>query len=136
VRVSWSASVTKSTDASLHPGAACTIDANAVPDSSGMHVIDVTVTCGGRALYDENGHLNGMSMLDSGARQHAGPKAGTFVYDFAFSDAGTRSATRNQAKLDSTLGIGKVWSDNMPDFRIDLAIKPGSKPVDVAILEP
>jgi hypothetical protein len=31
--------------------------------------------------------------------------------------------------------LGKVWSDNLPELRIDLAIRKGSAPVDVAVVE-
>lgn len=81
------------------------------------------------------GALNGMSMLDADAKQRAGAKAGSWVYEIAYRDRGDRSSTRNQADLDSTAEIGKVWSDNLPEFRVDLAIRPGSAPVEVAVVE-
>ena len=133
--VVWTATVTRAHGFPVHPGSTCLIRASVIPDSSGMHATDVEVTCGGLAAYDEKGALNGMSMLDSDAKQRAGVKPGTWVYDITYRDRGDRSSTRNQADLDSTAKIGKVWSDNLPDFRIDLAIKPGSAPVDVAVVE-
>jgi hypothetical protein len=133
--VVWTATVTKSHGFPARPGSTCTIRAGVVPDANGMHATDVEVTCGGLTAYDEKGHLNGMSMLDSDAKQRPGARAGTWVYELAYRDRGDRSATRNQADLDSTAKIGKVWSDNLPEFRIDLAIRPGSAPVDVAVVE-
>lgn len=131
----WTATVTKASGLPLAVGSSCTIRAGVIPDSTGMHPIDVEVTCGGRTIYDEKGVLNGMSMLDSDAKQRAGTKAGSWVYEMSYRDRGDRAATRNQAALDSTAKIGKVWSDNLPEFRIDLAIRPGSAPVDVAVVE-
>lgn len=136
VQLKWSATVTKSNAAGVPAGSTCQIGARAVPDSSGMHVVDVKVTCGAQTIYDQAGRLNGTSQIDSDAKQRPGPKAKTWVYDLIFSDVGTRSATRNQAQLDSSLKLGKVWSENLPEFRVDLAIKSGSDPVDVAILDP
>ena len=81
VQLAWSATVTKSTEPTVHQGSPCRISANAVPDSNGMHVIDVKVTCGARTIYDESSPLNGMSMLDSDANQRPGPRIGTWVYD-------------------------------------------------------
>jgi hypothetical protein len=131
----WTATVTKASGLPLAVGSSCTIRAGVIPDSTGMHPIDVEVTCGGRTIYDEKGALNGMSRLDADAKQRAGAKAGSWVYEIAYRDRGDRSSTRNQADLDSTAKIGKVWSDNLPEFRIDLAIRPGSAQVDVAVVE-
>jgi hypothetical protein len=133
--VSWTATVTKAQGLALHVGSTCTVRAAVIPDSTGMHATDVEVTCGALTIYDEKGHLNGMSMLDSDAKQRAGNKAGSWVYEIAYRDRGDRSSTRNQADLDSMAKIGKVWSDNLPEFRVDLAIRPGSAPVDVAVVE-
>jgi hypothetical protein len=133
-QATWSATVTKSDDPKVRPGAACRIDAKVVPDASGMHVTGVKVTCGAQTIYDQSGRLNGMAKIDSDAKQRSGPKPGTWVYDLAFSDVGTRSPTRNQTQLDSGAKLGKVWSENLPEFRIDLAIKSGSDPVDIAVL--
>ena len=49
---------------------------------------------------------------------------------------GSRSASRNQAKIDSAQKVGRVWSENLPDLRVDLAIRTGSDPVDVAVVDP
>ncbi len=133
--VAWTATVTKSNGSPIRVGSTCMIRAGVIPDSTGMHPVEVEVSCGGLTVYDEKGALNGMSMLDSDAKQRAGVKAGTWVYELAYRDRGDRSSTRNQADLDSTAKIGKVWSDNLPEFRIDLAIRPESAPVDVAVLE-
>jgi hypothetical protein len=133
--VVWTATVTKASGLPLALGSSCTVRAGVIPDSTGMHPIDVEVTCGGRTIYDEKGMLNGMAMLDSDAKQRAGAKPGSWVYDIAYRDRGDRASTRNQADLDSTAKIGKVWSDNLPEFRIDLAIRPGSAPVEVAVVD-
>ncbi|MEO7331006.1 MAG: hypothetical protein ABI193_20695 [Minicystis sp.] len=132
---SWSATAIKSNAPGVRPGASCRVNALVVPDKSGMHVTAVKITCGAQTIYDQSGRLNGMSQLDSDAKQRAGTKPGTWIYDLSFSDVGTRSATRNQAKLDSAAKLGKIWSENLPEFRVDLAIKPGSDPVDVAVLD-
>jgi hypothetical protein len=133
--VVWNATVTKAQGVAVRAGSTCTLRAGVIPDSTGMHVVDVEVVCGALTVYDEKGALNGMSMLDSDAKQRPGARAGTWVYELVYRDRGDRSATRNQADLDSTLKIGKVWSDNLPELRIDLAIRPGSAPVDVAVVE-
>jgi len=36
---------------------------------------------------------------------------------------------------DWTAKIGKVWRDSLPELRIDPAIRPGSAPVEVAVVE-
>ena len=131
----WTATVTGARGLPFGVGSTCTIRAGVIPDSTGMHPTDVEVTCGGRTIYDQKGPLNGMSMLDSDAKQRPGARAGSWVYEIAYRDRGDRSSTRNQADLDSTAKIGKVWSDNLPEFRIDLAIRPGSAPVEVAVVE-
>jgi hypothetical protein len=136
VQLKWSATVTKSNAAGVPAGSTCQIGARGVPDSSGMHVVDVKVTCGAQTIYDQASRLNGTSQIDSDAKQRPGPRPKTWVYDLIFSDVGTRSATRNQAQLDASLKLGKVWSENLPEFRVDLAITSGSDPVDVAILDP
>lgn len=135
VLATWSASVTQSTDASLHAGTKCKIEALVVPDSSGAHVKNLTVECGNKTIYDEKAPLNGMSMLDSGATQRAGTSAGSWVYDFYLSDVGARGPSRAQAKLDSAKKIGRVWSEDLPELKVDLAIVPGSGPVSVQIID-
>jgi hypothetical protein len=131
----WTATVTKATGLPLAVGSSCTIRAGVIPDSTGMHPVDVEVTCGGRTIYDEKGALDGMSRLDADAKQRDGARAGSWVYEIAYRDRGDRGSTRNQADLDSTAKIGKVWSDNLPEFRVDLAIQPDSAPVEVAVVE-
>jgi hypothetical protein len=89
--------------------------------------------CGTRVLYDEHGELNGMEELDTDARQYDGEKKGTWTYAIVYSDVGQRAATRNQIMVDSTKSIGKVFSENLPDFRVDFSIKPKSDPVDYEV---
>ena len=131
----WTATVTSARGLAVAVGSSCTVRAGVVPDSHGMHVTDVEVICGGRTIYDEKIPLNGMSSLDSDAKQAAGAKAGTWVYEIEYRDRGDRSPPRNQADLSSKARLGKVWSDNLPEFRIDLAIRPTSAPVEVAVVE-
>lgn len=131
----WTATVTRAQGVPVAVGSTCTISAGVVPDESGMHATDVEVRCGGLSLYDQKAPLNGTSMLDSGATQRAGARAGSWVYDLVFRDRGDRSPPRNQAQLDSTAMLGKVWSDNLPEFSVSLTIHKGSAPVDVAVIE-
>jgi hypothetical protein len=131
----WTAIVTQAHGLPIARGEVCTISAGVVPDDSGMHATDVEVRCGGLTIYDQRAPLSGMSMLDSGATQRAGGKAGTWVYELAFRDRGERSPPRNQALLDSTTMLGKVWSDNLPEFSVSLAIRKGSAPAPVAVVE-
>jgi hypothetical protein len=129
----WSASVTSAKGVPLARGARCTVEADVVPDASGMHVKNVEVRCGATKLYSDRDPLNGMAMVDSGAEQRPGPKTGTWVYDFTFADRGTRAASRSQVQLDSTRKVGRVWSEDLPELRVDLAIAKGSAPVDVSV---
>ena len=134
VHATWHATVTKSEGMPLAAGAPCTIEGNVVADSSGTGVDDVVLTCGGKKLYDDHDELEGMSSNDSDTKQFSGEKPGTWTYALVFSDVGARGPSKNQIAVDSTKQIGKVWSDNLPDFRVDFTIKPKSDPVDVELL--
>jgi hypothetical protein len=129
----WHATITKSQGLALAAGTACTVDATVSSDSSGMGVDDLVLTCGGKKLYDTNDELEGMSSNDSDAKQYNGEKPGSWTYGMAYSDVGARGPSKNQIAIDSIKQIGKVWSDNLPDFRVDFSIKTKSDPVDVEI---
>jgi hypothetical protein len=132
----WRAKVVAAKGVAIAIGASCTIegDVMAGDDEEGMGVDGVVLTCGKLVLYDESGDLEGTSSLASDSAQHAGEKKGTWTYDLVFSDVGTRAASRNQIMLDSTKKLGKVWSDNLPDMRVDLAVQSNSDPTDTAVL--
>jgi len=131
--VQWRATVTKTQGVAVAVGSTCTIDGDVVGDDEGMHVEDVVVRCGTHALYEQRCELEGTSSLDSDAEQHGGTKQGTWSYGLVFSDVGVRGPACNQVMLDSQKKLGKVWSENLPDFRVDLAVAQNSEPTDVAI---
>jgi hypothetical protein len=132
-RVHWRATVTKVQGVGVGVGSPCTIDAMVVADPEGMHADDVVVKCGAHVLYDASCELEGTSSSGSDAEQRGGTKPGTWSYGFAFSDVGTRGPSCNQVMLDSSKKLGKVWSENLPEFRVDLAVAPNSDPTDVAV---
>ncbi|MEO7092567.1 MAG: hypothetical protein ABI175_04900, partial [Polyangiales bacterium] len=97
------------------------------------HVENVVVSCGTKVLFDDKDQLEGMSQNGSAADQHEGEKKGSWSYSFLFSDVGQRGPSRNQVMLDSSKKLGKVWSDNLPELRVDLALEPESEPTDKAV---
>ena len=117
----------------LAAGSQCAIEGNVVADANGMEVDDVVVKCGARVLFDDTAALEGMSNTDSDAKQFDGEKKGTWSYAIVYSDVGTRGPSRNQIMVDSAKQLGKVWSDNLPDFRVDFAIKEKSDPTNVEV---
>jgi hypothetical protein len=133
VHAIWHGAVTKSQGQPLAAGAPCTFEGTVVSDATGTGVDDVVVTCGGKKLYDDHDELEGMSDNDSDTKQFGGEKPGTWTYALIFSDVGARGPSKNQIAVDSTKSIGKVWSDNLPDFRVDFSIKTKSDPVGVEI---
>jgi hypothetical protein len=125
----WKASVTRATGLALAPGAACTLEATLEGGDHGVSAKDLTVTCGGKALYRSTDALEGMSMYSSGANELAGPSAGTYVYELAYHDKGTRTGARNEVSLDTSAKTGAVWRDSAPSWRVELAITPKSAAV-------
>ena len=132
----WHATVTKSQGIALAAGTPCTVEANVSDDASGMGADDVVVTCGGKKLYDSNDELEGMSNEGSDGKQYAGEKPGTWTYALVYTDVGTRGPSKNQIAVDSTKRIGKIWSDNLPDFRVDFSIPTKSDPVTIEVATP
>jgi hypothetical protein len=98
------------------------VEATLEKDKSDIRVQRLSVGCGGASLYDSSAPLNGMSMYSVGVEEEAGPAPRTFTYAIQYQDKGTRSGSRSEASIDSIKGVGAVWSDTMPAFRVELAV--------------
>lgn len=135
----WRATVVKVAGLPIVVGSACSIEAALTENHDEKPAIDVNgviVRCGTTVIYDAQGKLEGSANRRWGAEQHPGEKGGTWTYALVYSDVGSRGPTRNQVMLDSTKELGKVWSDNLPEFRVDLALLPKSEPTEIAVHEP
>jgi hypothetical protein len=118
----WRARATRVTGRGIALGASCLVEATLEGDKSDIRVQRLSVGCGGASLYDSSAPLDGMSMSSVGVQEEAGPAPGTLTYAIQYQDKGTRSGSRSEASIDSIKGVGAVWSDTMPAFRVELAV--------------
>jgi hypothetical protein len=125
----WNATVTRATGRVLTPGSACRITATLEGPGATIGVGHVAVVCGGSVLYDSEAKLEGMSMSSSAAEERAGEVGGTFRYGLVFQDKGARSGARTEASINTPAGVAAAWSDSMPAFRVELAVRRQSEPV-------
>lgn len=128
--VSFKGRVAQSTGMGPRAGSACTL--LALLEGNGGEkgrVRSLEVQCGGQKVYDSRDKLEGMSMFSAGFAELAGKQAGTFTYAIRYSDTGSRSGPRTQISIDTTKRAGSVWSEVVPNFRLDLTINEESAPV-------
>lgn len=124
----WNATV-KSIQGSGPPaGASCKILAELSGNGSGAGVSDLEVVCGTRFLYRSTDPFSGVSNNGNNVGESAGKAAGTQRYTLMLQDQGTRSG-RAQISLDTAQRSGVIWSDNVPTFRVELAMEAESLPV-------
>jgi len=123
----WSATVKSSQGAGPAAGTACTIVAELQGDGEDAGVQDLEVVCGSKFLYRSTDPINGMSTRSSGADEVAGKSPGTLRYTVMLEDQGTRSG-RAQISLDSKQRTAVVWTENVPTYRVELAVEAESLP--------
>jgi hypothetical protein len=122
--LAWNGKVSRAQGSALKKGARCAVKLQA----EGPKIQWLTATCGDERLYDSRTPLNGMSMSSSalGEAPHA-DHPGSYGYAVLFNDTGQRTG-RAQIQLDTTHGQASVFSDAIPQFRVDIAIDTVSEP--------
>jgi hypothetical protein len=124
----WIARVKRADGMPLAAGSTCTIDATIAAHGVNAVVDELVVTCGGKKLYAKSDPLNGMAMMNNDARERLGPSDEKSRFTLQYNDKGTRGESRNQIDLDSNKGIGLIFSENLPPFRLELTIPVESEP--------
>lgn len=127
----WSARVTRATGAQV--GSSCLVEAT-LGGGASIDVRRLVVRCAGRVIHDSESKLEGMSMSGYTVTEELGERDGTRRYALVYKDQGSRSGERSQIALDSVKAVGAVWSDDLPGFRVELALPYLSEPVSGAAL--
>ncbi len=126
----WIARVKRAEGTTLAAGSPCTIDATieAQPASTQSSKGSSSPAMGSQALFEQRLALNGMAMGGNDARERLGPKDDKSRFTLQYTDTGTRTGDRSQIDLDSNKGMALVFSDNLPPFKVELAIPIESEP--------
>ena len=125
VAVRWTAKVTKANGRSKK-GVKCEIDGHTDGDS----VRPLEVRCKGDLLFTSTQKFSGMANMSTGTTVVTA-KDGSPRWLLRYNDTGSRSM-RPQIRLDSAARVGRIWSDELPPWDVDLAIDPEGKRTDGA----
>jgi hypothetical protein len=129
ITAQWKATVKSATGGAVAVGSSCVVEARLAGAGEGLRVPRLSVTCGGKRLYDSEDALEGMAMLGSEVEEDAGDAEGTHLYALLYEDKGTRTGKRTQVSINGTRHAGSVWSDSSPAFHVELALPYQSEPV-------
>ncbi len=125
----WSGRVTRTTGSAPPPGSRCIVEAELQSASIGIRLTDLTVTCGGKKLYWTEGELARASGTNGIVLEQAGRTPGTFVYGLHYEEAGFSTGQSGLVAINTALGLGAVWRDTLPAFRVELSLAKSSEPV-------
>jgi hypothetical protein len=123
IAVRWTAKVKKASGRSKR-GVACEIDGYVEDDGDSIRPLDVR--CKGDLLYSSTQKFSGSANVSTGATVTTA-KDGSPRWLLRYNDTGSRS-DRAQIRLDSAARIGRVWSDELPPWDIELTIEPDGVP--------
>jgi len=123
IAVRWTAKVKKTSGRSRR-GVACEIDGWVVDRGDSIRPLDVR--CKGDLLYSSTQKFSGTADMSTGATT-VSAKDGSPRWLLRYNDTGSRS-DRAQIRLDSAARIGRVWSDALPPWDIELTIEPDGVP--------
>ena len=124
----WAATVKRAEGMSIAKGSTCFIDATLHTIGTNEEWPELVVTCGAQKVYDSSDSLNGMAMTSADPLERFAKADGQSVFTLKYEDKGTRGSSKNQIMLDTTKGLGVIWSENLPTFRIELAVPVESAP--------
>jgi hypothetical protein len=119
IAVRWSAKVKKAAGRSKR-GVKCEIVGHVDDDADAVRPLEVR--CKGDVLYSSTQKFSGMANMSTGATVVTA-KDGSPRWHLRYNDTGARS-NRAQIRLDSAARIGRVWSDELPPWDVELAIDP------------
>lgn len=123
IAVRWAAKVKKASGRSKR-GVACEIDGYV--ENNGESIRPLDVRCKGDLLYSSTQEFSGTANMSTGATVTTA-KDGSPRWLLRYNDTGSRS-DRAQIRLDSAARIGRVWSDELPPWDIELTIVPDGVP--------
>ena len=126
--VTWQAKVTRAQGVPLEAGAACTVGATVGSDGKSSSAELVEVRCGPRTVYRSTDPMSGTSMSSTFVEELPDEREGAYRYALSHEDTGARTGLRAQASISTLAGVGAVWSDSMPSFRVELALDETSAP--------
>jgi hypothetical protein len=119
IAVRWSAKVKKAEGRSKR-GVKCDIDGHVENDGDSVRPLEVR--CKGDLLYTSTQKFSGMANMSTGATV-VPAKDGSPRWHLRYNDTGSRSM-RPQIRLDSAERIGRIWSDELPAWDVELTIEP------------
>ncbi|HWB78264.1 MAG TPA: hypothetical protein VG755_25035 [Nannocystaceae bacterium] len=123
IAVRWRAKVKKASGRSKR-GVACEIDGWVEDNGDSIRPLDVR--CKGDLLYSSTQKFSGSANMSTGATVTTA-KDGSPRWLLRYNDTGSRS-DRPQIRLDSAARIGRVWSDELPPWDVELTIEPDGAP--------
>ncbi|HVY46002.1 MAG TPA: hypothetical protein VHB21_08990, partial [Minicystis sp.] len=69
-------------------------------------------------------------MTNADPLESFGPRPNESVFSLMYEDKGTRGASRNQITMDTKKRLAVVWSDNLPPFKVEIALPVESDPTE------
>jgi hypothetical protein len=123
IRVKWNAKVKKASGRSKR-GVACEIIGWVEDNGDSIRPLDVR--CKGDLLYSSTQEFSGTADMSTGATVVTA-KDGSPHWLLRYNDTGSRSG-RPQIRLDSAAHMGRVWSDALPAWDVELTIDPDGVP--------
>jgi hypothetical protein len=120
----WNGKVSKADGKQLVRGESCVVKL----ESEGAAIQWLNASCGEERLYDSRTPVMGISMRNAvlGEAPHA-DHPGHYGYAVSFQDTGQRSG-RSQIQVDSTHQQAIVFSETIPQFRVEIALDVVSQP--------
>jgi hypothetical protein len=124
VTLTWKARLTSSTGAAPGAGTACVLSATvASRGTPSAHEDLLTFTCQGKTLYDSSVPLNGMSNSSFGVDEiPTTGRHGVFRYMLRANDLGSRSGSRAQITLDTSVGAVEAFRETVPTYRVKATV--------------
>lgn len=126
VSLTWTGTITESKGKAPSVSTPCTLQTRVRSTSNDTVNHDqMTVTCGGKTLYDESASMKGDSHTEWTMTES--PVAGdvsVYAYTLKASDVGTRTGDRNQMTVSTKDRELIVYRDNAPTFRVKIDVAP------------
>ena len=130
VSLTWAGTITESKGKAPGVSTPCTLQVRVRSTSNdAVNHDQMSVTCGGKTLYDESATVNGQSHTEWTMTENTVPgEVSVFAYTLKASDLGTRAGDRSQMTVSTKDRELIVFRENAPTFRVKVDIASRTEP--------